>query len=106
MANKKEVGLADLFDLFQRLEDPLKRFLDRFNKATVLVDEPGEKYFVATFIKGLKSRGFSEALSIWKPRTMDEVGIQADKHIKAEETNEWKKERAAKGIKRNDYPSG
>lgn len=67
--NKKtEVGLGDLFDEHQGQSEPLKSYLDRFNKTTVLIEEPNEEFFVTAFIKGFRSGTFSEAMIIWKPR--------------------------------------
>lgn len=90
---KKEVGLGDLFNLRQGTNEPLKSFLHQFNKATILVKEPNEKFVMETFLKGLRSGGFSETLTVWNPRTMDEVRIRADKHIEAKEMNTEKRRR-------------
>lgn len=89
-----------MFNLGQGSIEPLKRYLDEFNKATVLVEEPNKKFFVAAFMKGLKNGGFSEALSIWKLRNMDEVRVWADKHVEAEETTKGKKKTNAKEPRR------
>lgn len=64
---KKEVGLRHLFDVRQGQTEPLKSYLHQFNKTTVLVEEPDEKFFVTAFIKGLRSGTFSETLIVWKP---------------------------------------
>lgn len=40
---KKELWLGDLFDIRQGPSESLKNYLDQFNKATVLVEEPDEK---------------------------------------------------------------
>lgn len=93
----------DLFDLRQGTIKPLKGYLNCFNKVIVLVGDPNKRFFVKAFMKGLKNRGFSEALSIWKPQTMDEVTARADKHIE-EETAASKDERATKASRRQYSP--
>lgn len=85
--------MGDLFDVRRGLSESLKNYLDLFNKTTVLVEEPDEKFFVTALIKGLSSGTFSEALIIWKPRTMDEVRVRAEKHIEAKESNAGKREK-------------
>lgn len=82
-----------MFDLRQEPTEPLKGYLDRFNKSTVWVDDPDECFFVKAFMKGLQNGAFSEALSILKPRNMDEVRARADKHIEAEDIAAGKDER-------------
>lgn len=89
---KKEDGLGDLFDIRRGPSESLKNYLDRFNKATVSVEEPNEKFFVAAFMKGLHSGTFSEALIVWKPCTMGKVRVRVEKHIEAEVLNAGKRE--------------
>lgn len=89
---KKLVQPEDLFDLQQGAAEPLKKYLDRFNKVTILVDDPDERFFIKAFMKGLRNGTFSEAVCVRKPRTMDEVRDRADKHIEAEETAASKEE--------------
>lgn len=64
-ANKKKlVQSEDLFDLRQGAAESLKKYLDHFNKVTVLVDDPDKRFFVKAFMKGLRNGVFSESLSI------------------------------------------
>lgn len=94
--NKKKGGQGDLFDVHQGSSESLKNYLVRFNKTTVLVEEPDEKFFVTSFIKGLRSRTFSEALIVWNPHTVDEVRVRAEKHIEPEESNAGKREKESR----------
>lgn len=81
--NKKEDRMGDFFDLLQGPNEQLKNILDRLNIATVLVD--------LSFMKVLSSGALSEARTVWKPRTMNEVRIRVEKHIEVEEMKSWKK---------------
>lgn len=96
--------MGDLFDIRQGPSESLKSYLDRFNKATLLVEDPGEKFFVAAFMKGLHSGSFCKALTVWKPRIMDEVRVRVDKHIEAEESNARKREKRVESM--DPLPNG
>ncbi|RDX85066.1 hypothetical protein CR513_33787, partial [Mucuna pruriens] len=79
-ANKvKRLEVANLFDIKQAKDESLKSYLARFNKATVQVDDPDQKFF------GLKASPFSDALALRRPSSMDEIQAQAEKHVEMED---------------------
>ncbi|RDX81938.1 hypothetical protein CR513_37335, partial [Mucuna pruriens] len=85
-ANKvKRLELADLFDVKQGERESLKKYLARFNNATVRVDDPDQKFFVKAFQKGLRAGPFSDALALRKPTNMEEIRARAEKHVEMEE---------------------
>ncbi|RDX94531.1 hypothetical protein CR513_23074, partial [Mucuna pruriens] len=85
-ANKvKRLEVADLFDIKQGEGESLKKYLARFNNATVRVDDPDQKCFVKAFQKGLRVGPFSDALALRKPTNMEEIRATAEKHVKMEE---------------------
>ncbi|RDX70211.1 hypothetical protein CR513_50573, partial [Mucuna pruriens] len=85
-ANKvKRLEVADLFDIKQGEGESLKRYLARFNNATVRVDDPDQKFFVKAFQKGLRAGSFSDALALRKPTNMEEIRARAEKHVEVEE---------------------
>ncbi|RDX90197.1 hypothetical protein CR513_27964, partial [Mucuna pruriens] len=85
-ANKvKRLEVADLFDIKQGEGESLKKYLARFNNATVRVDDPDQKFFVKAFQKGLRAGPFSDALALRKPTNMEEIRIRAEKHVEMEE---------------------
>lgn len=59
----------------------------------VQVDEPDEKFFVASFLKGLRTGTFDVAIFIETKATMDEICTREKKHIDAEEATASKKVR-------------
>lgn len=63
---------------------------------------PDEKLFVATFLKGLCTRTFREAIFIHKPATKDEIRVRADKHTDDEEAAVAKQTRDTRGNRRGD----
>lgn len=59
-ANKdKQLEVADLFDIRQMPAESLKKYLARFNKATMEVKNSDQKLFMKAFMKGLHLRSFS-----------------------------------------------
>ncbi|RDX58414.1 hypothetical protein CR513_62271, partial [Mucuna pruriens] len=85
-ANKvKRLEVVDLFDVRQAEGESLKRYLARFNNATVRVDDPDQKFFVKAFQKGLRTGPFSDALALRKPTNMEEIRARAEKHVEMEE---------------------
>ncbi|RDX65198.1 hypothetical protein CR513_56161, partial [Mucuna pruriens] len=85
-ANKvKRLEVADLFDIKQAEGESLKKYLARFNNATVRVDDPDQKFFVKAFQKGLRARPFSDALALRRPINMEEIRARAEKHVEMEE---------------------
>ncbi|RDX65934.1 hypothetical protein CR513_55364, partial [Mucuna pruriens] len=85
-ANKvKRLEVADLFDIKQGEGESLKKYLARFNNATVRVDDPDQKFFVKAFQKGLRAGPFSDALALRKPTNMEEIRERAEKHVEMEE---------------------
>ncbi|RDY09595.1 hypothetical protein CR513_06023, partial [Mucuna pruriens] len=49
----KRLEVNDLFDIKQMKGENLKKYLVRFNNATVRVNNPNQKFFVKAFQKGL-----------------------------------------------------
>ncbi|RDY14487.1 hypothetical protein CR513_00444, partial [Mucuna pruriens] len=85
-ANKvKRLEVADLFDIKQGEGESLKKYLARFNNATVRVDDPNQKFFVKAFQKGLRAGPFSDALALRKPMNMEEIRAREKKHVEIEE---------------------
>jgi hypothetical protein len=95
--SEKSFLLADLFDVRQRPAESLKSYLARFNSATLKVTEPNEDIFVMAFEKGLSSGTFSEALTLRKANSMNEIRMRAEKHIEAEEIAREKGSRETRG---------
>ncbi|GAU41091.1 hypothetical protein TSUD_139940 [Trifolium subterraneum] len=95
--SQKPFLVADLFDVRQRPTEPLKNYLARFNSATLKVTEPNEDIFVMAFEKGLSSGTFSEALTLRKANSMNEIQMRAEKHIEAEEIAREKGSREIRG---------
>jgi hypothetical protein len=95
--SEKSFLLADLFDVQQRPAESLKSYLARFNSATLKVTEPNEDIFVMAFEKGLSSGTFSEALTLRKANSMNEIRMRAEKHIEAEEIAREKGSREIRG---------
>ncbi|GAU47368.1 hypothetical protein TSUD_403710 [Trifolium subterraneum] len=94
--SEKPFLVADLFDVRQRPTEPLKNY-HRFNSATLKVTEPNEDIFVMAFEKGLSSGTFSEALTLRKANSMNEIRMRAEKHIEAEEIAREKGSREIRG---------
>ncbi|RDX77060.1 hypothetical protein CR513_42877, partial [Mucuna pruriens] len=85
-ANKvKRLEVTDLFDVKQGEGESLKKYLARFNNATVRVDDPDQKFFVKAFQKGLRAGPFSDALALRKPTNMEEIRARTEKHVEMEE---------------------
>ncbi|RDY05218.1 hypothetical protein CR513_10969, partial [Mucuna pruriens] len=85
-ANKvKRLEVVDLFDIKKGEGESLKKYLARFNNATVRVDDPDQKFFVKAFQKGLRAGPFSDALALRKPTNMEEIRARAEKHVDMEE---------------------
>ncbi|RDY10124.1 hypothetical protein CR513_05398, partial [Mucuna pruriens] len=61
---KKQLEVADLFDIKQSREESLKSYLARFNTATVRVNDPDQKFFIKAFQKGLRASPFSDSLAL------------------------------------------
>ncbi|GAU42011.1 hypothetical protein TSUD_236780 [Trifolium subterraneum] len=95
--SEKPFLVADLFDVRQRPTKPLKNYLARFNSATLRVTEPNEDIFVMAFEKRLSSGTFSEALTLRKANSMNEIRMRAEKHIEAEEIAREKGSREIRG---------
>ncbi|RDX78975.1 hypothetical protein CR513_40670, partial [Mucuna pruriens] len=86
VANKvKRLEVADLFDIKQGEGESLKKYLARFNNATVRVDDPDQKFFVKAFQKGLRAGPFSDALALRKPTNMEEIRTRVEKDVDMEE---------------------
>ncbi|RDY07417.1 hypothetical protein CR513_08479, partial [Mucuna pruriens] len=86
VANKiKKLQVTDLFDIKQAKGESLKSYLARFNNATVLVDDPNQKFFMKAFQKGLRTGPFSDALALKGPTSMEEIRARAEKHVEVEE---------------------
>jgi len=96
---EKPFVLADLFDIRQRPTESLKSYLARFNNATLMVTKPNEDIFVMVFEKGLNSGAFSEALTLRKTHSMNEIRMRAEKHIEAEEIT---REKGSREIRNRD----
>ncbi|RDX65278.1 hypothetical protein CR513_56080, partial [Mucuna pruriens] len=70
----------------KRLEDKnLKKYLVRFNSATVQVNDPDQKFFVKAFQKGMRTRQFSDYFALRHQFSMSEIKARVEKHAKAEE---------------------
>ncbi|RDX69457.1 hypothetical protein CR513_51431, partial [Mucuna pruriens] len=82
---KKQLEVADLFDIRQAKEEGLKSYLARFNTATVRVNDPDQKFFIKAFQKGLRASPFSDSLALKRPSSMAEIRARAEKHIEVEE---------------------
>ncbi|RDX64827.1 Tf2-9, partial [Mucuna pruriens] len=82
---KKQLEVADLFDIKQSREESLKSYLARFNMATVQVNDPDQKFFIKAFQKGLRASPFSDSLALKQPNSMAEIRTRAEKHIEVEE---------------------
>ncbi|RDX61811.1 hypothetical protein CR513_59919, partial [Mucuna pruriens] len=92
-ANKpKRLEVADLFDIKQAGGESLKSYMARFNDATMRVNDPDQKFFVKAFQKGLRVGPFSDALTLQKPTSMEEIRVRAEKHIEMEESRFEKRE--------------
>lgn len=89
----KKIVLSNTLVLHQGKNEPLKNFLSRFNKMTVQVNEPDDKFFVFALLKSLRTETFKEAFFIEKLVTMEEIRTRAEKHIDAEEATVLKKAR-------------
>ncbi|RDY12155.1 hypothetical protein CR513_03082, partial [Mucuna pruriens] len=85
---KKQLKVADLFDIKQSREESLKSYLARFNTATVRVNDPDQKFFIKAFQKGLRASPFSDSLALKRPNSMAEIRTRAEKHIEVEEDQE------------------
>ncbi|RDX69355.1 hypothetical protein CR513_51539, partial [Mucuna pruriens] len=64
----------------------------RFNDATVRVNNLDQKFFVKAFQKGLRVGPFSDALALYKPTSMEEIRVRAEKHVEMEESRFEKRE--------------
>ncbi|RDX64085.1 hypothetical protein CR513_57398, partial [Mucuna pruriens] len=84
-SKKKQLEVADLFDVKQGREESLKSYLARFNTATVRVNDPDQKFFIKAFQKGLRASPFSDSLALKRPSSMAEIRTRAEKHIEVEE---------------------
>ncbi|RDX78451.1 hypothetical protein CR513_41271, partial [Mucuna pruriens] len=103
VANKpKRLEVADLFDIKQGGGESLKSYMARFNDATVRVNDPDQKFFVKAFQKGLRVGPFSDALSLQKPVSMEEIHVRAEKHVEMEENCFEKRE--AEHLNRDNRP--
>ncbi|RDX99702.1 hypothetical protein CR513_17219, partial [Mucuna pruriens] len=58
---KKQLEVADLFDIKQSREESLKSYLARSNTTTVRVNDPDQKFFIKAFQKGLRASPFSDS---------------------------------------------
>ena len=64
-----------------------------------MVTEPNEDIFVMDFEKGLNSGAFSEALTLRKAHSMNEIRMRVEKHIKVEEIT---REKGSREIRNRD----
>ncbi|RDX60307.1 hypothetical protein CR513_61562, partial [Mucuna pruriens] len=80
-SKKKQLEVADLFDVKQGREESLKSYLARFNTAIVRVNDPDQKFFIKAFQKGLRVSPFSDSLALKRPSSMAEIRTRAEKHI-------------------------
>ncbi|RDX73627.1 hypothetical protein CR513_46737, partial [Mucuna pruriens] len=60
----KRLEVANLFDIKQAKGKSFKKYLPRFNSATVHVDDLDQKFFVKAFYKGLRVGQFSDSLTL------------------------------------------
>ncbi|RDY05629.1 hypothetical protein CR513_10504, partial [Mucuna pruriens] len=102
----KKLEVVDLFDIKQARSESLKSYLTHFNNATVQVDDSDQKFFVKAFQKGLRVGPFSDALTLRKSSSMEEIRARAVKHVEVEEdqTDRLEAERAEhKDVKRSSH---
>ncbi|RDY07416.1 hypothetical protein CR513_08478, partial [Mucuna pruriens] len=64
--------------------ESLKKYLTRFNSATIQVNDPNQKFVVKAFQKGLRVWQFSDSLALRCSSSMGEIRTMAKKHIEAD----------------------